>query len=271
MNSRTKKTKLAVVVPSRGTAFSRTLEELMRELKGIDHKFYFSHGKPIPDCFNDPTEAALKDPDVTHVLYCEDDMIIPKGILRKMLKRDYPAVALDYPFKQDNEATALHDPNGMAFFSGTGFLLVMRIVLEKLPKPIWRIDTAWDSLIKRDGTIIWWPRDVSKIKTYGLHDVNFGLTLYSNKLPIMVMEQTAGQRKLRALGKEQSNQGTHEIYDLTKVLRNNTTKNAVEENRDKFLQAVDRLTGVEVRTSIPENVTYVDGQAVLKEGKYEII
>jgi len=252
--------KIAVVLPSRGKVFSETAAELLRELGPYEHQIYYSHGRPIPDCFNVPTETALADPAITHVLYCEDDMIIPRGILRKMVAIDYPAVALDYPFKADNEATALRDPHGFAFYTGTGFLLVMRQLLEKLPKPIFRANIAWDTMIDRQRVITFWPRELAEGAGYGLQDVNFGLTLYANSLPILVMGE-AGQRKL-VEGKQ---------VELTKVLRNNVTKNANPPDRDKFLAAMERLTGVRVLTQIPSNIVYIDGQAHLTGGDYEII
>ena len=90
--------KLAVILPSRGLMFSETLEELLGELEGLNYEIYWSHGKSLPDCFNDPTEEILKDESVYAVLICEDDMIIPKGILNQMFEQRYPVVALDYPF-----------------------------------------------------------------------------------------------------------------------------------------------------------------------------
>ena len=107
-------TKLGVVLPSRGLLFSKTLEELLRELKPYNYKIYFSHARPIPDCFNIPTKQALEDPEITHILFCEDDMCLPNGVLKKMIDLDVPATALDYPFKNDDEATILHDPQGYA-------------------------------------------------------------------------------------------------------------------------------------------------------------
>ena len=49
---------IAVILPSRGLIFSRTADEILQNLKDIPHKIYFSHRKPIPDCFNEPVEEA---------------------------------------------------------------------------------------------------------------------------------------------------------------------------------------------------------------------
>lgn len=251
--------KLAVVVASRGLMFSETFEELLGELKDFDHKFFWAHGKSLPDCFNEPVEAALKDSEIYAVLICEDDMIIPKGILKRMFARNYPVVALDYPFKNDGDSTMLHDPEGNAIYSGTGFILIAKPILEALPKPIFRTDTAWDTMIKGDA-LVFWPRKLTQV-AYGLHDVNLGIILFANSLPIKPLLRTAGQRKLVKLGQSHTNNGAHEIKKLTKVGRDLVIKTVDEQNIYKYREALARVKTVEIMDHIPEFIEYVDGQA----------
>jgi len=266
MNSKSKSpTKLAVVIPSRGLMFSKTFEELLRELKGFDVRFYWAHQKSLPECFNEPTERLLKDDDVFAALYVEDDMIIPRGVLRRMLNKKYPVVALDYPFRQNGDATTLHDPNGMAFWTGTGFLLVARQVLENIPKPIWRTGSTFDPFIDTD-TLHFWPRKLDGVY-YGLHDLNFGLTLYSAGMPVMVMEQTAGQRKLRKLGERNSNKGVHDIEELTVVGRDIVSGLVSQENVDLFLGALNRVKQVKFWTEVPPFISYNGNQPYLNDGR----
>lgn len=266
-----KTTKLAVVLPSRGLMFSETLEELLDELDGFDYEIYWAHGKSLPECFNEPTERALKDDSVYAVLFCEDDMIIPKGILRKMFAKQYPVVALDYPFQQDGDSTCLHDPDGMAFWTGTGFLLVAREVLEQIPKPIWRTDRTFDPFIDKD-TIHFWPRKLHKVY-YGLHDLNFGLVLYSNGMPVMPMEETAGQRKLVQLGDNNSNNGAHEIQELTRVGKNLVSGMIDPENARLFLGAMNRVKNVKFWEDIPPFISYDEKQQpYLNDGRsFEVV
>jgi hypothetical protein len=188
-----------------------------------------------------------------------------------MLNQKYPVVALDYPFKKDNEATTLHDPSGTALYTGTGFILIERWLLDKMPKPIFTTDIAWDMMITTDNRLVCWPRDVSKIKTYGLHDVHFGLTMWANDIPIMVMKTTAGQRKLRKKGQVGSNNGADEIYELTKVLRDNTAKTSNTQLVEAYLDRVHRVTSVEVLDKKPDYIEYIDGQAHLRTGKQVVI
>lgn len=257
------KTKLGVIIPSRGLSFSRTMEELLSELEGLDYTLFFSVGRSLPECFNAPMDEALET-DITHVLICEDDMIIPKGILKKMLALEYPIVALDYPFKEEGQSTVLRDPDNWAFYTGTGFMLVDRIVFEKLPKPYFRTGIFWEMIIRRTGELEFWPYEVEERKRYGLHDMNFGITMYSNKLPIYVMEETAGQRKLGELGMVNSNNGQHHIYTITQVVKNNViTAPAGTSEHIRFLDAMNRISSVKISTKKPDDVIYKDGKAQL--------
>lgn len=262
---------LAVVIPSRGLMFSRTLEEILRELKdyGGKYKIFWSHGKSLPDCFNDPTEKILKDSDIFAVLYCEDDMIIPKGILKRMFARNYPVVALDYPFKNDGDSTMLHDPAGNAIYSGTGFILIAKTILERLPRPIFKTNISWDTMIKGD-VLVFWPRELTKV-AYGLHDVNLGITLFSNNIPIKPLFKTAGQRKLVKLGALNTNNGAHDIKELTKVGRDLVIKTVSAENIEKFRNALARVKHVQVLDEIPPFIEYVDGQAQVKGMKADLV
>ena len=262
--------KLAVILPSRGMSFSETCEELLNELRGIKHKIFFSIGNPIPDCFNLPIEEALKDESYTHILIVEDDMIIPKGILKEMLKEPHPVVALDYPFQKDNEATTFHDPNGMALYTGTGFMLIERWLLDMMPKPIFSINTAWDMMMKVGNELVCWPRDVSKIKTYGLHDVHFGITLWSNDIPIKVRERTAGQRKLSKKGASYTNQGADKIYKLTKVFKNNTAKSDDKKLIKAYVERVANLEKITLLDKKPDEIYYENNQAKVK-GNHVVI
>lgn len=263
--------KLAVILPSRGLIYSETFEELLNELEDFNYEIFFAHSRPLPDCFNEPTERALADPDVFAVLICEDDLIIPKGILKKMFAVQYPVVALDYPFQQDGDSTVLHDPNGKAFWTGTGFILIAKQVLQQMEKPIWRTDRTFDPFIDKD-TIHFWPRKLDKIH-YGLHDLNFGMVLYSAGIPIHVMEETAGQRKLVSLGEAGTNQGAHTIKEITVVGRDLVSGMIDPANANLFRGALNRVRNVKFWEDIPPFISYnEDNQPYLNDGrKFEVV
>lgn len=248
--------------------FSETLEELLEELNSLPFpwEIYWAHEKSLPQCFNDPTEEALKDPDVFAVLFCEDDMILPEGILMDMFEERYPVVALDYPFRQNGDSTCLHDPDGMAFWTGTGFLLVAKPVLENMEKPIWRTDTTYEQFIDSD-TMHWWPRKLNKV-FYGLHDLRFGLICHSSGMPIKPMQKTAGQRKLKELGKAGSNNGAHKIDLLTEVGRDVVSGKVDVSNVEVLHGALNRVEKVKYWDDIPPFISYDDDdQPYLNDGR----
>ena len=178
--------KLAVILPSRGLVFSKTVEELLRELKGFDYKIFWAHGKPIPDCFEIPTQEALKGY-FTHLLIVEEDMILPKGCIKKMLKEKRPAVAYDYPVSNNKYGTVLYDEPNSGFFSGTGLLLVEMNIVRRMVFPIWRSDIAWN-MKEKNGHLEFTIE--KKEADYGQQDIAFGLRLYANKIPLYIMKQT---------------------------------------------------------------------------------
>jgi hypothetical protein len=251
--------------------YSETFEELLGELEGYNYEISWAHAKSLPDCFNEPTERALADPDVYAILFCEDDMIIPKGILKQMFAQRYPVVALDYPFQQQGDATCLHDPQGYAFWTGTGFLLAAKQVLENLERPIWRTDRTFDPFIDKD-TIHFWPRKLDKV-FYGLHDLNFGMVLYSAGMPVYPMERTAGQRKLVKLGENHTNNGAHEIMELTEVGRDLVSGMIDPENSAMFRGALNRVKNVRFWEDIPPFISYDEhNQPYLNDGRdFELV
>lgn len=200
---------IAVILPSRGLMFSQTAEELINNLKGIDHKIFFSHKRPIPYCFEEPVAKALKDPTITHLWFVEDDMVIPPNTLKEMLNLDKAVVTHDYPINSDARG-AIFKVDKKVVFCGTGCLLVKRAVFDELPKPYFRTDVRWN--IKNYGEYLkMTATNDSNLDGYGLHDVNFCMNLWYLNIPIHQAPGTLGQRKLIALGKAGTNEGAHNI------------------------------------------------------------
>jgi len=210
--------KLAVVIPSRGLVFSQTVDELYQALDhtGQEYKVFWSHSRPIPDCFNVPTEEALKDKTFTHFLFTEEDMVIPKDMISRMLQRDTYAISCDYPVSGGHGGTVMYDPEGKAFFTGCGLLLVRADLMHRMKLPIWRTDVRWVPVVE-DG-FIKFTMSTDNTKHYGQQDVAFGLRLYANGLPIQLMDETIGQRELVKEGPAGSNEGHHEIREHMEVV-----------------------------------------------------
>src|SRR5882724_5912261 len=158
--------KIAVIFPSRGLAFSQTCEELLDNLEGYDYDIFFSHGLSIPNCFNKPLERALEG-SYTHFWFVEDDMILPKNTLKRLLAKKLPAIMCDYPMDREGKSAIFRDPKGNVIYGGTGCLLVTREFIDKYAKPVFHSDVAWD--IKLGGVVEVKPKSV-RGDLYGLHD-----------------------------------------------------------------------------------------------------
>lgn len=206
--------KIAVILPSRGLMFSQTAEELLEALRGVPHTIFFSHGQPIPDCFEKPLEQALHG-SYSHVWFVEDDMILPPNILTTMVRLNKDVVVADYPVSKKGQGAILKNDEGRVLFSGTGCLLVKTEVFKKLRKPYFRTDIKW--IAQNHGKFVRltaWP---IKQRGYGLHDVNFGMKLWDAGIEMTDCGVTLGQRKLIKLGEAGTNDGAHQIEEWTKV------------------------------------------------------
>lgn len=207
---------IGVILPSRGLAFSQTMEELLNNLYGYKHTIYFSHNRPIPDCFNAPLRKAMERTKHTHFFIVEDDMVLSELLLTRMLEATRPAVACDYPVTAEGIGAVQKDSKGKALFSGTGCLLLTRDFLQSFKWPLFRDDIRWDVHVTPSGIEL--KKRISKTETYGMHDVSFGLECYRRGKPIHIMDEVIGQRKLKAWGQPGTNQGQHviEVWDKVK-------------------------------------------------------
>ena len=200
---------IGVILPSRGLLMTETLEELLYELSGRDYTIYWSHGNKLPACFNKPISRALRQPH-SHILIVEEDMVLPDGILQELLDANEDVISCDYPVVNAPSGTALYDQDGNAIFTGTGFMLIKKSVLDKMPRPIFRADIEW--AFKRYGDKVKFSASqTDPDKVYGHHDITFGLWQYINNKPIKVAKTTLAQRKLVKKGATGNNDGTDEI------------------------------------------------------------
>lgn len=200
--------RIAVIFPSRGLAFSETCEELLANLEGYKYEIFFAHELPIPDCFNEPLERALRGK-FSHFWFVEEDMVLRAGTLKAMLDMEEDAVTCNYPVTANGQSAVYTDPDKNVIFSGTGCLLVTRKFLEQYKKPIFRADIQWDMQIGEQLKLV--PHKITN-EVYGFHDVNFGLIAYAKGNPIKLCKTVkCGQRKLVALGEQGVNNGAHSI------------------------------------------------------------
>lgn len=212
--------KVGIILPSRGMMFSQTAEDILTNVKKVPHKWFFAHKRPLPQCFEEPTRVALADETITHLWFVEDDMILPPDTLKTLLRADEDAISADYPIGKEGQGAIFTDKEGRVVFTGTGCLLVKREVFKKLPKPYFTDKIKWNAL--NYGTHITMIANGTgkKESLYGLHDVTFGVRLYSKGTPIVDSGLKIGQHKLIKLGEAGTNEGAHQIEDWTKVSKN---------------------------------------------------
>lgn len=209
--------KVAIILPSRGLMFSQTADEILQNVKQIPHKFFFSHKKPIPECFEIPTLQALQDPEVTHLWFIEDDTVLTIGTLRALLDADVNAVTCDYPVTKDGRGSVFYDQGGNVVFCGTGCLLVKRKVFDSLKTPYFTDKVRWTMLNYGEAVKL---TGIYGNTGYGTHDITFCIKLWNTGVIIKTIPQKLGQRKLLALGKAGSNNGAHNIEVWKKIVKN---------------------------------------------------
>lgn len=213
---------IAVVLPSRGLIFSQTADEILSNLKGINHKFFFSHRKPLPACFETPTIKALLDPDITHLWFVEEDMVIPPGTLQAMIDADANAITCDYPITKDGKGAVFYDAGGRVIFCGTGCLLVKKEVFDSLKTPYFTDKIRW--MMYNYGSSVKLVGLNNDSGGYGLHDITFCIKLWKAGVIIKTLPAKLAQRRLINLGKAGSNDGAHNIEIWNKLVKNKRLK-----------------------------------------------
>lgn len=264
--------KVAVILPSRGLIFSQTADEILQNLKGIPHRFFFSHRKPLPECFESPTNRALLDDSVSHLWFVEEDMVLPAGILQKMLDEDANAVTCDYPVTKDGRGAVFYDQGGNVVFCGTGCLLVKRQVFDSLKAPYFTDKVRWTmqnygEAVKMTG--------VYGDTGYGTHDITFCIKLWNTGVVIKTLRRKVGQRKLVALGKAGTNNGAHNIEVWKKVAKDARLKaiqsQPVAPSAKTKLVTVDTPTGGVTTTRKHADNLVAQGLASYPAKRYTII
>lgn len=192
---------LAVVIPSRGLVHSRTVAAVLREAPGAT--VYWAHSRPIPECFNEPIAQAVAD-GAEWVWIVEEDMHLPVGILAELQSAavaGHGVVAADYPVRPGVLCTA-RDARGVVRHSGTGCLLARAATLARYP-----FRTTHQYLIRGDEWIPQPVPDGDRERVYGMHDVDFGMRLYTDGRPIHVVETQCGQYRIARHATPDANEG----------------------------------------------------------------
>lgn len=205
---------VALILPSRGLIHSRTAQELVwaldfGRLSDDTIPLFWSHNKPIPECFNNPMEKALALYRNNFFIIIEEDMQIPQDSIFNIcqaLKRADIAF-YDYPMRQDGgkmeRVTQVY--KGITL-SGTGLIGFTRNAVEQL------FPLRSDLEFTLNPPMLMPTKDVTK--AYGLHDVYMWYKINELGLKFTKVGDT-GHYKLLKYGEQMTNNGCHEIKLLT--------------------------------------------------------
>lgn len=254
--------KVAVILPSRGLIFSQTADEALQNVKGIPRRFFFSHRRPLPECFESPTNRALLDDEITHLWFIEDDMVVKPDTLKKMLELNANAVTCDYPVTKDGRGSVFYDQGGNVVFCGTGCLLVKREVFDNIKAPYFTDKIRW-TMLNYGESIKLIAKKNTKGEGYGLHDITFCIKLWKAGVLIKVLPVKLGQRRLISLGKAGTNDGAHNIEVWTKIVKNARLK--ALQSQPVALGAKSKLVTVDTPTG-GVNTTRKHADNLVKQG-----
>lgn len=209
--------KLALVIPTRGVIFARTIQStiLSPELPP-DTQVFIVSGKKIPDSHNECARLALE-AGASHIWFVEEDMEIPTGVLSRILDRaaaGAPYVAVDYPITEKVRLTCWYE-NGQPLWTGFGCTLIAREVFEKFTYPYFT--TEWEVWITHTNPLRYEIKKcLNPDKVYGHFDIWFGFECRKKGIPIEVLPDVrCNHLRLKSWErKSNTNNGAHEVYEL---------------------------------------------------------
>ena len=207
---------IAVCITSRGYIYTKVIESVLENLRGLNFELFASSDLPIPDCMNSVTDRALaSQPDF--IWYVEEDTV-PPNCLTEMIKKDVDYIAVDYPVYTGHSCFGYY--NGELYWTGFGCTLVKPKIFDLFKRPYFRSDMSL-KMEEENGKTIFTPTKFPSI--YGGHDIYFGWTLREAGVVLTPFRGECEHLRIAEQGKGKVNDGCHLIY-------------AKEEIKDKWYQ-----------------------------------
>lgn len=205
---------IAILLATRGLVFSKVIEAIERERNSINEKtiLYISTDKPIPDAQNFLVTEALKNQEVTSLLFVEEDTVPIAGALDKLLAMDSSIACIDYGVSGWGCVT--RDIRNKILWCGLGCTLVKREVFEKLEYPYFRTDKT---LRLNDWKWVDLPKDYQEKKQYGSLDIWFFTQAREQGFDIVQIDGECQHLQLDGLGEKGVNNGLHTISEKPKI------------------------------------------------------
>ena len=201
---------IAVILPTRGLVFAEVENsiELIRQF--IPQTIVLrTWNRTLPEAQNELVEMALGIEDLTHLLFVEEDTVMPhpqEGIL-KMLESKADIACIDYGVA-GYSCVAHDDKTNEILWCGFGCTLVKKEVFDKVEKPWFRTDK---SLRLNDWT---WIDNPAK---YGGQDIWFCTKAREAGFTITQIEGECKHLRLDGLGTPETNKGLHAISEKQKI------------------------------------------------------
>lgn len=195
------------VIPTRGLVHAKTLQGLKDN--GITDIEIIS-GLPIPQSHNEAVRRTLKDY-VEHVLFIEDDVVMPKGTIERMIKLNQSIVVLDYPMP--NGYGCVCKAGDEILWAGLGCTLFKQAVFRQMSDPWFETNYSY-KMDTENGLKL---ERIENPNKYGGQDINFFLKARKWGFVASQLEGEAKHLRVKTLERNENNSGGYEIYELPAI------------------------------------------------------